>query len=433
MRSAVFIALFFCAAGQLAAQFYPSTNAKKIQGVPVSPTAPTNGQVQSYNSTSGQYEPSTITGGSSGVLYCVDAGSTDTYACNLTTISLSGSTSTALTAYTAGLSLWFKANTVSSVAGSAPTININSLGARNLVTEANASLSDGYISTSMYYQLVYDGTSFRVAGSSNVLPNATGYQWAKATSVDGSSLGYTFRAGVPSSGAQILNDAGDAISADREYVEIAPDASRTYTSTPTIADGAYNGERTTITNTTNFNVTLQDEAVLTNSNLCLGGSNLTLAYRGSVTLVWNSGLSCWVRAVTVGSSSDRTILSWAGTPVAIGTNTISYAALSGSNAFSTTERSVVIPQAGTLSRLYVYTTTSQSAGDTQVCTVRVNHGDPGTTLTVTMAAGAAAGPFSDTSTTMSVSAGDRLSLMCDNNSASGSGAAITSFSVMFTF
>src|SRR5260370_21315098 len=45
-----------------------SANATAIQSVPVGATAPANGQVLTYSSTSGQYTPATPSGGAGGVL-----------------------------------------------------------------------------------------------------------------------------------------------------------------------------------------------------------------------------------------------------------------------------------------------------------------------------------------------------------------------------
>jgi hypothetical protein len=237
------------------------------------------------------------------VFYCADAGSSDTYTCLLNTVALGSATATPLTAYTTGLEVWFNPNTTSTTSGSLPTLNIDGLGSRNLYTEGGAPLADGYLmgTGNVLYLLYYDGTQFRVMGSSTSLPNATGYEWAKVTTTDGVSASYTFKGGSPSSGAQTIDAVSDIISPDREYIEVSLNASYTLTSTPTIADGAYNGERITITNVTNFNLILQDEANLANTNLRFGGSNLTIGYRGSATLVWNTALSAWVRAITASS------------------------------------------------------------------------------------------------------------------------------------
>jgi hypothetical protein len=53
-----------------------------------------------------------------------------------------------------------------------------------------------------------------------------------------------------------------------------------------------------------------------------------------------------------------------------------------------------------------------------------------TAVTVTIAASAAAGTFSDTTNTVSVAAGDRLSLQVQNNAASGTAATIVSVAII---
>jgi hypothetical protein len=303
--SVVILALIFCPY-VITQPYYGTSNAKKLQGVPISPTAPTNGQCPVYNSTTGMWEPGACSGssGGGGVFYCEDAGSSDTYTCSLATIGVSGSTATALTAYTKGLSFWFNPNTTSTVAAAQPSVNVNGLGARNILTDAGGTPSDGYLvgTGDVLYWLYYDGAAFRVYGSSGLLPNATGKEWSSLTSTDGVYWSATFKGGKPSSGAQTIDAATDVISPDREYIEVSLNANYTLgTTTDTIADGAFNGERITVTNTTNFTLTLQDISNFASSNLCLGGSNLTVGYRGSATLIWNLGLGCWVRAVTTSS------------------------------------------------------------------------------------------------------------------------------------
>jgi hypothetical protein len=80
--------------------------------------------------------------------YAADAQASDTYVITL---------SPAITAYTAGLYLAFKANTIN--AGVA-TINVNGLGAKTIVKRASTTLADGDIVAGQLCMMVYDGTNF---------------------------------------------------------------------------------------------------------------------------------------------------------------------------------------------------------------------------------------------------------------------------------
>lgn len=80
--------------------------------------------------------------------YAADAGGTDAYAITL---------SPALTAYTTGMLVSFKANTVNT---GAATLNINSLGAITIVKGVNTTLSDGDILAGQLCTVIYDGTNF---------------------------------------------------------------------------------------------------------------------------------------------------------------------------------------------------------------------------------------------------------------------------------
>ena len=82
------------------------------------------------------------------VYYAADAGSNDTYAITL---------SPAPTAYAAGQTFRFKANTVNT---GAATINVNSLGAKTIVKGVNTTLADGDIAAGQFCTLIYDGTNF---------------------------------------------------------------------------------------------------------------------------------------------------------------------------------------------------------------------------------------------------------------------------------
>ena len=84
---------------------------------------------------------------------------------------------------------------------------------------------------------------------------------------------------------------------------------------------------------------------------------------------------------------------------------------------------------GTLTRLYVMTSTAQPATGSLVCTVRKNSVDQA--LTITIAAGSAAGVFSDLVNSVSVVVGDQMGMKFLNN-ATGTSAGILNNQVLLT-
>jgi hypothetical protein len=67
-----------------------------------------------------------------------------------------------------------------------------------------------------------------------------------------------------------------------------------------------------------------------------------------------------------------------------------------------------MPFACTLRGFYLITATTQSAGGTLVFTVRVGEASPSNGPAITISASAAAGTFSDTTDTATVSAGQAI-------------------------
>lgn len=84
----------------------------------------------------------------------------------------------------------------------------------------------------------------------------------------------------------------------------------------------------------------------------------------------------------------------------------------------------VAVKAGTLRRLFVRTDTAQGAGGNFVFTVMVN--EVATAITLTIAAGAAAGIFSDVANSAVVAAGDRIDVRAVNNDGAAASAQVTS-------
>jgi len=115
----------------------------------------------------------------------------------------------------------------------------------------------------------------------------------------------------------------------------------------------------------------------------------------------------------------------------IGASTTNYMAVGGSRAPGATELDYRVEWSppGTLSRFYVRTRSAQPGTGSLVFTVRVAAAD--TTLVVTVAAGSAAGIYSDTTHTETIGAVQGLSIKVVNN-ASGASAQIAGYSIKFT-
>ena len=80
--------------------------------------------------------------------YAADAGNNDTYVISL---------SPAPVAYSTGMIIFFKANTVNTGAAS---INVNGLGAKTIVKRVNTVLANGDIPALSLKMILYDGTNF---------------------------------------------------------------------------------------------------------------------------------------------------------------------------------------------------------------------------------------------------------------------------------
>jgi len=107
------------------------------------------------------------------VSFCSDAGSNDTYACNL---------SPAITGYVTGTHYRFKANTLNTGAAS---INFNSLGAKTIVKVAGGittALATNDILAGQWVDLVYDGTNMQMQSTLGNAPSGGGVTSIATTS-----------------------------------------------------------------------------------------------------------------------------------------------------------------------------------------------------------------------------------------------------------
>lgn len=117
----------------------------------------------------------------------------------------------------------------------------------------------------------------------------------------------------------------------------------------------------------------------------------------------------------------------------LGSGVTTYFTLGSPAGASATEplRRMIVPVAGTLRDFYVVTTASQPSGTGNTLVFTILKNGSATSMVVTVAAGAAAGKFSDTTDTVTLAAGDEISVQAKNN-ASTTSAAIADMSVLLT-
>lgn len=128
------------------------------------------------------------------------------------------------------------------------------------------------------------------------IPALTGNS-GKVLTNNGTTTSWTRAPALGCTGTQTLANGSATIAADSQHICVSPSSSLTLISAPTIVDGV-DGQIAIITNEHASNsVTLQDESLLASTNLKLGGTNVTLAPKESMTLVFDNALSLWVPLV----------------------------------------------------------------------------------------------------------------------------------------
>lgn len=95
-------------------------------------------------------------------IYAADGGGSDAYAITLVP---------AISSYSAGLMINFKANTLNTGAAS---LNVNGLGAKTIVKDGSLTLETGDIKASQIIQVIYDGTNFQMISPFSYGVNQTG-------------------------------------------------------------------------------------------------------------------------------------------------------------------------------------------------------------------------------------------------------------------
>jgi hypothetical protein len=139
---------------------------------------------------------------------------------------------------------------------------------------------------------------------------------------DSSALQWTYKLINPPAGTQPITSSASRINPDRLSVRINPNGNYTLGdgSNPVIIDGE-DGQYASICNVnTSLSVTLADEALIPNTNLRLGGSNLTIKPRGCALLQFILSISAWVPVVPAPPDPLMVALSWDASLAAAGYN-----------------------------------------------------------------------------------------------------------------
>ncbi len=205
--------------------------------------------------------------------------------------------------------------------------------------------------------------------------------------------------------------------------------------------GASGTTLTTATTGMTFKGTTGELQVINGVNIGTAGSVLGLLKlngntSGTVTINTAAAAGTWTLTLPTTDGNDKEVLqtngagvtTWAtsagydlssqtanGVTVNAGVTTYAAPFFGGSFNATETKRQLTIKVAGTATRLYVRTNSAQPASGNMVITVRNNAA--GTSITTTIAAGAAAGTFTDLTNTAAYAAGDLISFQFVNNAA----------------
>ena len=388
-------------------------------------------------------------GGGSGIPKGTTSG-TDTY-----TTTISGITS--LSDQDAFLIRFATGNTTSA------TLNINSLGAKDLYRNNNGLLIGGDIIDGAEMFCIYNTTlnGFQVIGTA---PNTL---ISYVTNVNGSTITrgqpvYAFGGQGDRLTVKLASNSTDATSAQTVGLVVSTSIANNQKGlimvnglldglsilpTSTFADGDAIYLGATAGTITNVKPTAPNHLVYlgfctTANNGSAGrmyvrvqnGYELQELHNVSISspsngqlLQYNSSTSLWENA-TVTQAPAKSFMN-AIINSSVLTSTTTYGTF-GVPSFLTTEalRLFIIPQASTFSRLYVKITSNQVAGGSLVFTIRKNSVD--TAIVATIAAGSAGGTeVSNTANSVSFAAGDDLSIKIQNN-AGATSATVGNISIM---
>lgn len=109
---------------------------------------------------------------------------------------------------------------------------------------------------------------------------------------------------------QSITAATDTLNgAATSHLTASPDADYVLTSTPTIPDGNVDGQILYLHNPTSFTLGIQDESLLTGSNILVNGAESTVKSQSIMTLLWDTTVGAWhitsnPNTASVGANAD---------------------------------------------------------------------------------------------------------------------------------
>ena len=153
-------------------------------------------------------------------------------------------------------------------------------------------------------KLVTDGTG--VITNYGVNPPTLGRDTTIIPGLANNNVYSGINAWTPSTN-QSITAVGNAVLCNGNVVQVTPASGLTLTSAPTVAAAGNDGTPCSIQNLSASNtLTVQDESVLPGSNLLLGGSNVAIAPKQTLTIRYNNTLGKWVRDGIGGTGSGTT-------------------------------------------------------------------------------------------------------------------------------
>lgn len=221
------------------------------------------------------FPPATQNGAS---IYAADAGGSDTYVITLVP---------ALAAYTTGMVVHFKANTINTGAAS---LNVNGLGAKTIKKSLDQDLNNGDIKANQLVSLIYDGTNFQMLS-----PTAT-------TPLNIYANGQTSKNAADASTTQNI---AHGLGVIPKFITLKAGINTSVAGTPTyvVAESVYNG---TTQSSLSF-YTSATNTVIADTSFTLNAANAGASQTGVVTFDATNIIITWTKS---GSPTGTYNITW---------------------------------------------------------------------------------------------------------------------------